>query len=182
MLNDEPQWVAIYTNPRAEKKVEENLRKGGYEVYLPIRRELHNWSDRKKWVEVPLLKSYVFARITKFQLMLIRSMAGVAFVVSFKGKVATIPDKEIQMMKDYLAADMEVHIRATEQMKTGAKVRINSGAFAGHEGMLVSDSKEGNFAVKISGISMSMLVYIDRDLMEVVEEVQPEKKKNYTIR
>ena len=67
MLTSEPQWVALYTNPRAEKKAESNLKETGFEVYLPLRKELHTWSDRKKWVEVPLLKSYIFAKITAKQ-------------------------------------------------------------------------------------------------------------------
>ena len=42
MLTSNPQWVAIYTNPRWEKKTADNLRRAGYEVYLPLRRELHS--------------------------------------------------------------------------------------------------------------------------------------------
>ena len=40
MLSAVPQWVALYTNPRMEKKAEKNLAEAGYEVYLSIRREL----------------------------------------------------------------------------------------------------------------------------------------------
>ncbi len=182
MLSDEPQWVALYTNPRAEKRAELNLQKAGYETYLPMRHELHTWSDRKKWVDVPLLKSYVFARITKRQVVLIRSVDSVSRIISFKGVVATIPDFEIQMMKDFLASELEVRVRATEQLRQGARVRINSGTFAGREGMLVSDCDDGNFAVEISGISMSMLVHIDMDLLEVIPDNEVKKKKKYTIR
>ena len=81
MLTSEPQWVALYTNPRAEKKVDQNLREAGFESYLPLRRELHTWSDRKKWVETPLLKSYAFVRITNLQLSLVRSIVGVSHVI-----------------------------------------------------------------------------------------------------
>ena len=185
MLSSEPQWVALYTNPRNEKKTEQNLNEAGYEVYLPIRREMHTWSDRKKWVEVPLLKSYIFAKITKTQVSLIKNVSGIVGIVSFNQKVATIPESEIQMMKDFLASEYEVQVQTVERLKCGARVRINSGALEGKEGVLVSDCEEGNFAVEISGISMAMVIYVDKDMMEVVEDEQPKKntrKKKYMIR
>ena len=178
MLSDKPQWVAVYTSPRAEKKVEQMLREAGYEAYLPLRRELHTWSDRKKWVEVPLLKSYVFVRIVRRQFDPIRTMTGIAFVISFKGTVATIPDFEIQMMKDFLAAELDIQVRTVEQLRRGRMVRIHSGPLAGKEGMLVSDCEDGNFAVEITGISMAMVIHVDRDLMEALpDEVEKKKKK-----
>ena len=182
MLSTEPKWVAVYTNPRAEKKVDQNLQKAGFESYLPLRRELHTWSDRKKWVEVPLIKSYVFTKIKDSQLEILRHIYGVSFVVSFKGNVATIPDFEIDMMKNFLASELNIQIRATEQLRRGRKVRINSGPYENYEGMLVSDCEEGNFAVNITGISMSMIIHIDQDLLEVVSENEEKKTKKYTIR
>lgn len=184
MLTDEPQWVALYTKPRAEKQVEKNLRNEGYEVYLPIVNELHTWSDRKKWVEVPLIKSYIFAKITLRQESKIRSVAGVAFLIKFKNNVLTIPESEIQMMKDFIAAKVEVQVRTVEELRRGSRVIIHSGALAGKEGRLVSDCEDGNFAVEITGISMALVTYVDRDLMRVIEEPEENKvkQKKYNIR
>ena len=189
MLTSTPQWVAVYTNPRAEKRVAKNLEQEGYEAYLPIKRELHTWSDRKKWVETPLLKSYVFAKITMFQESLIRRVSGVSALVSFDGEVATIPEAEIQMMKDFLAADVAIQVRTVEQLRRGKWVKIVSGGLEGKVGMLVSDCEDGNFAVEITGISMAMVVHVDQEMMELAEDYEiPEsdtnakKQKKYTIR
>lgn len=185
MLSSEPQWVALYTNPRAEKKAKQNLKDAGYEVYLPLRKELHSWSDRKKWVEVPLLKSYIFAKITARQVVPVMNVPNVSFIIKFKDTIATIPESEIQMMKDFIAAEINIQVQTTEKLKYGSRVRIHSGPLAGKVGMLVSDCEDGNFAVEISGISMAMIVYIDRELMEVIsDEEQPvvHRKKKYTIR
>lgn len=185
MLSSEPQWVALYTNPRMEKKAEQNLKEAGFEVYLPLRRELHSWSDRKKWVEVPLLKSYIFVKITDKQVSVVRNVPGIVFIISFKQKIVTIPEAEIQMMKDFLASEYNVQVQTAEKLKRGARVRINSGALAGREGMLVSDCEEGNFAVEITGISLAMVIYVDKDMMEVVEDEQSKKTtrtKKYNIR
>lgn len=185
MLSSEPQWVALYTNPRAEKKAESNLKEAGYEVYLPLRKELHTWSDRKKWVEVPLLKSYIFAKITAKQQIPVTTVSGVTALVRFQKHIATIPEEEIQMMKDFIAAEVNVQVLTTERLKRGSKVRIHTGPLAGKVGTLISDCEEGNFAVEITGISMAMVVYVDKDLMEeVTDDAKPvvRKKRKYTIR
>lgn len=185
MLTNEPQWVALYTNPRAEKQVVKNLLREGFEVYLPLVRELHTWSDRKKWVEVPLIKSYVFAKITSRQESLIRNVVGVAFLIKFRSNVLTIPEAEIKMMKDFIASKIEIQVRAVEELHRGSHVRIHSGALAGKEGVLVSDCEDGNFAVEITGISMALVVNIDKELMEVIDEDSDNKnvsRKKYNIR
>lgn len=52
--------------------------------------------------------------------------------------------------------------------------------------MLVSDCDEGNFAVEISGISMAMIIHVDKELLEVIPEQEtpdkPVHRKKYTIR
>lgn len=186
MLLPIPQWVAVYTNPRSEKKTERNLIEAGFETYLPLRRELHSWSDRKKWVEAPLIKSYVFVRITNKQEVPLRTVPGVSHLVNFRGDVATIPEWDIQMMKDFLATEVAVQIRDSEMLVRGARVRITEGALAGKEGILISDCEDGNFAVEITGISMAMIIHVDHDFMEILPDDDDEngnekntKRKEY---
>jgi transcriptional antiterminator RfaH len=62
-----PRWYPVYTHPQAEKKTWDLLQKKGIESYLPLRKQLKQWSDRKKWVEEPLIKSYIFVRIVPQQ-------------------------------------------------------------------------------------------------------------------
>ena len=57
-------WYAVYTKPKWEKKVAELLARKGIEHYCPLNRVLKQWHDRKKWVEEPLLTSYVFVYVT----------------------------------------------------------------------------------------------------------------------
>ncbi len=41
-------WYALYTKPRNEKKVEEQLLKMGLEAFCPKVTVVKQWSDRKK--------------------------------------------------------------------------------------------------------------------------------------
>ena len=186
MLTSEPQWVAVYTSPRAEKQVEHNMRESGFEVYLPLRKELHKWSDRKKWVEVPLIKSYIFVKITKVDEDRMRKVKGVSYVVKFENEVATIPESEIQLMKDFLAAETDVQVRNISQLRRGTWVRVQSGYLEGRIGMLVSDCEEGNFAVEITGISMAMVIHVEKDMLVPISDdeipVNVKKSKQYNIR
>ena len=55
-------WIAFYTKPRHEKLVQKELEKKGVQTYLPLLKERRRWSDRKKWVEFPMFKSYIFVK------------------------------------------------------------------------------------------------------------------------
>lgn len=171
MLSLEPQWIAVYTNPRAEKKVEQYLHKQAIESYLPLRRELHAWSDRKKWVEIPLLTSYVFARITKKQVATVQSIPGVAFLVRFDGDVAVIHDDEIAMLREVVDSARQLYVYNLSQLHCGQRVRITKGPMAGWSGVLLSDCENGNFAVEIKGISMAVVMEMDQDLLEIENSI-----------
>lgn len=41
-------WIAVLVQMNCEKKTATQLGKAGYETYIPIQQEIHQWSDRKK--------------------------------------------------------------------------------------------------------------------------------------
>ena len=55
-------WIAVYTKSRHENTVKAELKKINFEVYLPLIRKKRRWSDRTKWVDFPLFKSYLFVK------------------------------------------------------------------------------------------------------------------------
>ncbi|HRX93358.1 MAG TPA: transcription termination/antitermination NusG family protein, partial [Chitinophagaceae bacterium] len=55
-------WLAVYTKPRWEKKVNKLFKEKGLESYCPLNKVRRKWSDRMKIVEEPLFKSYVFVK------------------------------------------------------------------------------------------------------------------------
>ena len=170
MLNDTHQWVALYTNSRSEKKTAQTLQNAGYEVYLPLQRIRRHWSDRWKSVEVPLFNSYIFAKIRARDVTPVRNSAGVVTIVSWHGKPAIIPDKEINAIKQLMDAAAEVHVKNNSQLKRGARVRIVEGPFINMEGMLISDCEEGNFCVSISGLDFALVTTIEQSILVPVEE------------
>src|SRR4051812_47027918 len=89
-------WYPVYTNPRAEKKAYEALVNKGIEAYLPLQRTLKQWSDRKKWVEEPLIKSYLFVRIAEHAQAEVLMTKGIARFIYFSGRISPMPDRQIE--------------------------------------------------------------------------------------
>src|SRR5450759_5447624 len=55
-------WFVIWTESRAEKKVEARLAALGLSPWLPTVKERNRWSDRWREVVCPLFPGYLFAR------------------------------------------------------------------------------------------------------------------------
>ena len=120
-------WYALYTKPRNEKKVEEQLHKMGLEVFCPKVSVVKQWSDRKKRVSQPLIPSYVFIKIKEQERDLVFSVSGVVRYLFFLGKPAIIKESEINAMKETLNHNFkEVQISDLEK---GQKFTIEEGTF-----------------------------------------------------
>ena len=86
-------WYVLYTKPRWEKKVYQLLMEQGIESYCPLNKTRKKWSDRVKWVEEPLFKSYVFVKIAEDRRTEVRMVNGVVNFVYWLSKPAIVKDK-----------------------------------------------------------------------------------------
>lgn len=169
MLSTEPQWVAVYTMPRAEMRLAEQLSENHIESYCPTVRKRHKWSDRVKMIDVPLFSSYCFARIARNQVTKVRALSASVYIVAFGGVIATIPDNDIEVIRIALNAQQEFALQQSEKLNVGAHVKVLDGLFKDKEGILVDGSKDGNFGVKIEALNSVFVVKIDKNLLEIVD-------------
>jgi transcriptional antiterminator RfaH len=153
----EPRWYAAYTKPRNEKKVFTRLASTGIEVYLPLQRHLKQWSDRKKMVEEPLFRSYIFVKISQKDYYNVLNTVGVVRYITFEGKAVPIPDNQINIIKQLLEQDLE--IEAVEDMlEPGTKVEVKFGSLMGLKGELIEHKGKQKVIVRFDHISHSLLV------------------------
>ncbi|HBX46839.1 transcription termination/antitermination protein NusG [Limibacterium fermenti] len=115
------QWYVLYTAPRAEKKVEERIKKlqvPPAETYLPLHLSLRRWSDRVKQVEAPLFPSYLFVRTTETLVRSLLAVRGIVRVLYFEGRPAVMRDHEIQSIRTFLkqAACKEISFQPDEEV------------------------------------------------------------------
>lgn len=155
-------WLAAYTKPRNEKKVYTRLIEAGVETFLPLQKRLKQWSDRKKWVEEPLFNSYIFIKITQRQYYDVLKTAGIVRYVTFGGKAAVIPEKQIEQVKQLLVQDIEIET-VTETFCAGTKVEVRFGGLKGIVGEIVEHSGKKKVLLKIDHISHSLLVTLPVD-------------------
>ncbi len=138
--NEKPgkkKWYAVYTRAKAEMKVEYLLNRIGIENYLPLQKVLRQWSDRKKWINEPLLRGYIFVRISNDKEYLdVLSTDHVVKFVRFEGQAAIIPDKQIENIKLLLTSGEELEV-SIEDFTPGDSVKVVAGSLRGLEGVLV---------------------------------------------
>lgn len=150
-------WHALYTRPRWEKKVLKYLQEEGIEAFLPLRKTLKQWSDRKKLVEEPLFRSYIFVHVHPAEYYKALNAAGAVRYVVFEGKAAVIPDRQIQMVKDLLAIRVELEV-IDETLVPGERVVICYGPLKDIEGEMVEFRSKSVIALRIDHISGTLLV------------------------
>ena len=160
-LND---WLAIYTKPRHEKIVANELEKKGVEVFLPLLRERRKWSDRKKWVEFPLFKSYLFAKNNK-DTHLFHDTPGFVRVVKFGGDTAIVKDSEIKAIKLMLEGGYKP--QNTDFFVRGDPVVVKLGPLKGLVGEIKQINNQNRFIVRIDAIQHSISVNIDRKFLKI---------------
>ena len=151
------QWYALYTKSRAEKKVHEQLSAMGIHAYLPLKREKRQWSDRQKWVEVPVISSYIFVRIAPTQFQRVFDARGVVAYVSHAGKAVPIPDREIEAMRRTIENKLAFSIE-TNRIKKGQVITLTSGPLKGIKGEVVEVQGTKKLYLRISHIGYMLVL------------------------
>jgi transcription antitermination factor NusG len=165
-MQNTTKWYALYTKPRWEKKVVNLLSRKGIENYCPFNKVTKQWSDRKKVVEEPLFKSYVFVKITDADQWVAKSVDGVINIVHWLGKPAVIPDNEIETIKRFLYDFKYVQLEKTE-VSVNDKVRILNGPMMLMEGNVV-EIKYKSVKVILPSLGYTMIAEIDKSNIEVI--------------
>lgn len=165
-------WYVIYTRSRAEKKVHEELMNNNIESFLPLQRKLRQWKDRKKWVEIPLLSGYCFVNIAKKDYEKVLKINHVVCYITFEGKAAVIPEKQINDLKKMLHQyDFEVTV-TNENFKPGKKVEVLTGPLIGLQGELVEARGKNKFILRFEQIHSSFMVEVPADHITLLPELQ----------
>ncbi len=153
------QWHVIYTKSKWEKKVDDLLAKKGFESWCPVQKQERQWSDRKKIIEAPLFRSYVFIKASKEDYTKILSTLGVVNFLYFEKKPAIIRDVEIEEIRKYLGMSTTSSIQIVDMTNLPAqtKVSINQGLFMGQRGEVIKAGKKNVF-VRLESINMMMIV------------------------
>lgn len=133
-------WYVLYVKPKNEKKVAQRLSALQVEVYCPMIKEVKQWSDRKKTIEVPLFKSYVFINISEGERQRVFDVPGVVRYLYWLGKPAVVRDIEMETLKKWLTDDTVENYSLTK-LESGDKVAIKYGALKDKKAQIIEIGK-----------------------------------------
>ena len=161
-----PKWLAVYTRPRWEKKVNKLLNEKGVESYCPLNKIRRRWSDRIKTVEEPLFKSYVFVKVNEEDRTNVRMTNGVINFVYWNGKPAVIKEKEIAAIKRFLDEYENVEVKPMD-LKINQRVIITGGPLMDQQGKIVS-VRQKTVKVAIDSLGYILVAHIERTKLSSV--------------
>lgn len=159
------QWLALYTKSRQEKVVMQRLMEDGIEAYVPLQKVLRQWSDRRKLVEEPLIRSYCFVHVTPAQQYQVLNTPGAVRYVWFSGKPAAIPSRQIDLLKIITGYNIPVDC-LPGNIEPGTKVKITAGPMAGYEGEMISRSGKSRVIIRIEQLETAISLSISPVMLE----------------
>jgi transcription antitermination factor NusG len=173
MKNEEKKkiWYAVYTKPRWEKKVDALLKENGVESYCPLNRVRKKWSDRMKWVDEPLFKSYVFVRVFPQDQTRVRMVDGVLNYVYWLGKPAVIKDAEIEDIRRFLGEHSDVELVPMD-IKPDDRVVIRSGILM-DKTAVVQRVMQHTVEVVIESLGYKLVAKVDRSKVAPITPTIP---------
>lgn len=164
-------WYAVYVKSRYEKKTSKLFEDRHIETYLPLIGRLKQWSDRKKMVEEPLFKSYLFVHTDLKNYFEILNTPGIVRFVSFEGRPVPVPDNQIVAVKSYIgeydgAEDLEQH----QDLHEGQMVELTHGPMQGLVGKLVEIRGKQRIIINIEAIGQSLPIIVSRSQIKSLKD------------
>jgi transcription antitermination factor NusG len=166
-------WYALYTCPRHEKSVAQQIEERSISCFLPLYRSVRRWRDRRKELELALFPGYVFVHLALGDRLRVLQLPSAVRLVSFNGQPAIVPSAEIDSLRQSLSAAgcAEPH----PYLRVGRRVRVCGGPMQGLEGIIVRRKDRCRLVFSLDLIMRSMAVEVDES---DVEPASPAKSRN----
>jgi len=161
-------WYAIHTMPRHEKWIAQQLQEKRVFTFLPLLQQIHQWSDRRSKVEVPMFSCYAFVRMVQTveeRLKVLRTPGVLGFVGSER-QGTPIPDEEIENLRTAIRGKLPCVVHPF--VSAGKRVRIRGGSLDGVEGILMRQGGEQSVVVSVELLRRSVSIRVEGYDIEAV--------------
>jgi transcriptional antiterminator RfaH len=131
-------WYLVHTKPRGEPTALANLECQGYEGYFPRVIESGDFGRQTKTRVAPLFPGYMFLRLDEATQSLkpVHSTTGVAAVVRFGARYASVPDEVVTDLRARADPESGLHrLSNRSAFVRGMAIRITEGPFEGLTGI-----------------------------------------------
>jgi transcription antitermination factor NusG len=160
-------WFVIWTESRAEKKVEARIAALGLSPWLPTVVERHRWSDRWREVVCPLFPGYLFARARSVEWHKVLRTPGVLTVVKREGRPAMLADRFVTGLRDAIeryGAALEPLTEAADY-RPGDEVIVQDGPLKGARGIVRERRSRRQLVIWVSEIGRGVAFTIGSALV-----------------
>jgi len=164
----EQRWYAVYTQSRHEKKVAERFQEQGIHFFLPQHKILKLWSDRKRWVEEPLFKSYIFVKVGLRKYEQVLHTEGVITFVKFNGFPEPINNEVINSLIKVLRSENEFEV-SDEKYDIDEKVKVVKGALKGVVGQVAEIHGKHKIIIHIEVLGRNIVVNVNKNQLEKLQ-------------
>lgn len=165
-------WYVLYTKPKNERKTSSLLDLRGIQVYCPTQLVVRQWSDRKKKIEEPIFRSYVFVNMTDYarECSQVLETSGAVRFLWLNGKPGIVRDWEIEAIRLFLGEYANIESRSIQQLLPGDEVVINGGALNAQKGYVVR--VRGNRAsLRLHSLGIELTADVPVSALSLVESL-----------
>ena len=164
---DNKQWYVLYVNVRHEKKVFEKFLEQGIESYLPLIKNIKQWSDRKKVLAEPLFTGYIFVKLMPHELDKPLYVPGVINYLSFGKQKAIVKQSEIDSLS-YLIESGYLLNTNLENVQVGSKVKLLLSSFK-NETAIVHSIKDESAVIYFETLNQYIKVNAPLGALEIIK-------------
>jgi transcription antitermination factor NusG len=165
---EDSSWYAVHTIARHEKRVAAQFQEERICTFLPLLQQIHQWSDRRVKVEVPMFGCYAFVRIaqrTEERLKVLRTPGVLGFVGSER-QGTPIPVEQIESLRTAMNEKIPCFPHAF--ISAGQRVRIRGGSLDGIQGILVRQAGDQSLVVSVELLHRSVAIRVEGYDIELV--------------
>jgi len=148
-------WFVLYTKPKQELRVVDELSKIGINSYCPTVKMIKQYSDRKKKIEKPLIPSYIMVYIEESKRKSVFSIPGIVRYLFWLGKPAMVHENEINIMKKHLEGVYSSI--SISKLIIGQMYKISEGPLAGNKGKIV-EMKKNKVKLELASLGMTVVL------------------------
>jgi transcriptional antiterminator RfaH len=160
-------WYVVQTQVSSEAKAALNLRRQGFDIYLPrcLKRRRH--ARKVEIAAKPLFPRYLFVAIdrTAQRWRSIQSTFGVTRLVSQGDEPAPVPEGVVNAIKAREDDNGYVVLSALPAFAPGDKVRVLAGAFIDSTGLFDGRADRDRVAILLEMLGRKVRVLLDADLV-----------------
>jgi transcriptional antiterminator RfaH len=160
-------WYVVQTQVNGETKAEGNLRRQGFETYLPRYLKRRRHARKVDFTAKPLFPSYMFVAIDTAtqRWRSIQSTFGVSRLVINGDEPAVVPESVVQALKAREDSKGFVKMDARPAFAPGDKVRVLAGAFMDNAGLFSGTADRDRVSILLDMLGRKVRVWLDADLV-----------------